>query len=169
MAAVTFIKQDIRKNDAGNYTCMYGNENPGDVKNISHGSSVYLSVQVEFRDATGEEDVFHLYKDGRLVDSQHDPKGVSGVKFSIKNVKRSDTGNYTCVYGKEKLVNSANSKHSRPVYLHVTESYGLGNDIRIFLSLGILLVLSVIVGEDFSSRKRKHQGDGISLIHMKHA
>ncbi|MGH0118727.1 UNVERIFIED_CONTAM: hypothetical protein FKN15_005713 [Acipenser sinensis] len=49
MGAVTFIKQDIRKNDAGNYTCMYGNENPGDVKNISHGSSVYLSVQgVEF-------------------------------------------------------------------------------------------------------------------------
>ncbi|MGH0126714.1 UNVERIFIED_CONTAM: hypothetical protein FKN15_029759 [Acipenser sinensis] len=44
MGAVTFIKQDIRKNDAGNYTCMYGNENPGDVKNISHGSSVYLNV-----------------------------------------------------------------------------------------------------------------------------
>ncbi|MGH0123530.1 UNVERIFIED_CONTAM: hypothetical protein FKN15_018048 [Acipenser sinensis] len=188
MAAVTFIKQDIRKNDAGNYTCMYGNENPGDVKNISHGSSVYLSVQestyqltlqldkqsavegmdvsfqciilIEFRDATGKEDFFHLYKDGSLVNSQADPKGIPAVKFSIKKVKRSDTGNYTCVYGKEKLVNSANSKRSRPVYLHVTESYGLGNDIRIFLSLGILLVLSVIVGEDFSSRKRKHQGDG---------
>ncbi|XP_058872122.1 T-cell-interacting, activating receptor on myeloid cells protein 1-like [Acipenser ruthenus] len=217
MAAVTFIKQDIRKNDAGNYTCMYGKENPGNVKNISHGSSVYLSVQessyqltlqldkhnpmegmdvsfkcmipAEFRDAAGKEDFFHLYKNGSLVDSQPDPKGLPGVEFSIKNVKRSDTGNYTCVYGKEKLVNSTNSKRSRPVYLHVTdymttpfqqkltgdmitpttsiktqqtnetESYGLGNDIRIFLSLGILLVISVIVGEDFSSRQRKHHGD----------
>ncbi|XP_058872094.1 immunoglobulin superfamily member 1-like [Acipenser ruthenus] len=146
--AVTFIKQDIRKNDAGDYTCMYGNENPGDVKNISHGSSVYLNVQelsyqltlqldkhnqmegmdvsfqciipVEFRDAIGKEGFFHLYKNGSLVVSQHDPKGISAVKFSIKKVKRSDTGNYTCVYGKEKLVNSANSKRSRPVYLHVT-------------------------------------------------
>ncbi|MGH0170442.1 UNVERIFIED_CONTAM: hypothetical protein FKN15_059153 [Acipenser sinensis] len=43
-----------------------------------------------------------------------------GVTFAIKKVKRNDTGNYTCVYGKEKLVNSANSKRSRPVYLHVT-------------------------------------------------
>ncbi|XP_058872172.1 obscurin-like isoform X2 [Acipenser ruthenus] len=145
---VKFIKEDIRKNDTGNYTCMYGNENPGDVKNISHGSSVYLNVQelsyqlllqldkhnqmegmdvsfqciipVEFRDATGKEGFFHLYKNGSLVVSQHDPKGISAVKFSIKKVKRSDTGNYTCVYGKEKLVNSANSKRSRPVYLHVT-------------------------------------------------
>ncbi|XP_058872065.1 uncharacterized protein LOC117432817 isoform X2 [Acipenser ruthenus] len=223
MGTVTFIKEDIKKNDAGDYTCMYGNENPGDLTNISHGSSVYLNVQelsyqlllqldkhnqmegmdvsfqciipVEFRDATGKEGFFHLYKNGSLVVSQHDPKGISAVKFSIKKVKRSDTGNYTCVYGKEKLVNSANSKRSRPVYLHVTgdmttpttsiktqqtnetgdmttpttsnntqhtngiESYGLGNDIRIFLSLGILLVLSVIVGEDFRSRQRKHHGD----------
>ncbi|MGH0161145.1 UNVERIFIED_CONTAM: hypothetical protein FKN15_040730 [Acipenser sinensis] len=120
MGAVTFIKQDIRKNDAGDYTCMYGKENPGDVKNISHGSSVYLNVKVEFRDATGKERFFHLYKNGSLVDSQPDPKGIPAVKFSIKKVKRSDTGNYTCVYGKEKLVNSANNKRSHPVYLHVT-------------------------------------------------
>ncbi|XP_041093733.1 inactive tyrosine-protein kinase 7-like [Polyodon spathula] len=149
MGAVTFIKQDITKNDAGNYTCMYGNENPGDVKNISHGSSVYLSVRelsyqltlqldkhnpiegmdvsfkcmipAELREAAGKERYFHLYKDGSRVDSQADPKEVPGVTFSIENVKRSDTGNYTCLYGKEKLVNSANSKRSRPVYLRVTE------------------------------------------------
>ncbi|MGH0167055.1 UNVERIFIED_CONTAM: hypothetical protein FKN15_052757 [Acipenser sinensis] len=48
MGAVTFIKQDIRKNDAGKYTCMYGNENPRDVKNISYGSSVYLSVHGKY-------------------------------------------------------------------------------------------------------------------------
>ncbi|MGH0126712.1 UNVERIFIED_CONTAM: hypothetical protein FKN15_029757 [Acipenser sinensis] len=145
MAAVTFIKQDVRKNDAGNYTCMYGKENPGDVKNISHGSSVYLNVQGmltlqlskeiamegmdisfkcmipdELRDAAGKEDFFHLYKNGILVDSQPDPKGLPDVEFSITNVKRSDTGNYSCVYGKDKFVNSANRKHSRPVYLHVT-------------------------------------------------
>ncbi|XP_041099791.1 obscurin-like [Polyodon spathula] len=154
MGAVTFIKQDITKNDAGNYTCMYGNENPGDVKNISHGSSVYLSVRelsyqltlqldkhnpmegmdvsfkcmipAELREAAGKERYFHLYKDGSRVDSQADPKEVPGVTFSIENVKRSDTGNYTCLYGKEKLVNSANSKRSRPVYLRVTElSYQL--------------------------------------------
>ncbi|XP_058872063.1 obscurin-like [Acipenser ruthenus] len=146
--AVTFIKQDIRKNDAGDYTCMYGNENPGDVKNISHGSSVYLNVQessyqltlqldkqnpmegtdvsfkcmipAELRDATGKEGFFHLYKNGSLVDSQAVPKDVPGVTFSIKNVTRNDTGNYTCIYGKEKLVNSTNSKRSRPVDLHVT-------------------------------------------------
>ncbi|XP_058872602.1 uncharacterized protein LOC117965777 [Acipenser ruthenus] len=148
MGAVTFIKQDIKKNDAGDYTCMYGNENPGDVKNISHGSSVYLSVQesryqlllqldkhnqmegmdvsfkcmilAELRDAAGKEDFFHLYKNGSLVDSRAIPKDVPGVTFSIKNVTRNDTGNYTCIYGKEKLVNSTNSKRSRPVYLHVT-------------------------------------------------
>ncbi|XP_041096355.1 uncharacterized protein LOC121308129, partial [Polyodon spathula] len=147
--AVTFTKQDITKNDAGNYTCMYGNENPGDVKNISHGSSVYLNVQelsyqltlqldkhnpmegmdvsfkcmipADLRDAAGEEGFFHLYKDGSRVDSQAAPKGLPVVAFAFKNVKRSDTGSYTCVYGKEKLVNSANSKRSRPVYLHVTE------------------------------------------------
>ncbi|MGH0161143.1 UNVERIFIED_CONTAM: hypothetical protein FKN15_040728 [Acipenser sinensis] len=146
MGAVTFIKQDIRKNDAGDYTCMYGKENPGDVKNISQGSSVYLNVQGmltlqlskeiamegmdisfkcmipdELRDATGKEDFFHLYKNGSLVDSQPDPKGLPAVEFSITNVKRSDTGNYTCVYGKDKFVNSANRKRSRPVYLHVTD------------------------------------------------
>ncbi|MGH0118707.1 UNVERIFIED_CONTAM: hypothetical protein FKN15_005693 [Acipenser sinensis] len=148
LGAVTFIKQDIRKNDTGNYTCMYGKENPGDVKNISHGSSVYLNVHeshylltlqldkqsamegmgilfkcmipADLRDAAGKEDFFHLYKNGSFVDSQAVPKDLPGVTFSIKKVKRSDTGNYTCVYGKEKLVNSANSKRSRPVYLHVT-------------------------------------------------
>ncbi|XP_041093735.1 obscurin-like [Polyodon spathula] len=149
MGAVTFTKQDIRKNDAGNYTCMYGNENPGDVQNISHGSSVHLNVResndqfilqldkpsamegmdvlfqcmvpAELRDVTGKEGYFHLYKDGSCVDSQPNPKGMPVAKFSIKKIKRNDTGSYTCVYGKEKPVNSANSKHSRPVYLHVRE------------------------------------------------
>ncbi|XP_058872766.1 uncharacterized protein LOC117432696 isoform X2 [Acipenser ruthenus] len=149
MGAVTFIKQDIRKNDTGIYTCMYGNENPGDLTNISHGSSVYLNVQesryqltlqldkhnqmegmnvsfkcmipAELRDAIGKEGFFHLYKNGSLVDSQPDPKHLPGVTFSIKNVTRNDTGNYTCIYGKEKLVNSTNSKRSRPVDLHVTD------------------------------------------------
>ncbi|XP_058887939.1 uncharacterized protein LOC117404475 isoform X2 [Acipenser ruthenus] len=237
IAAVTFVKEDIRKNGTGNYTCMYGNQNPGDVKNISHGPPIYLNVQVnrsdtgnytcvygketivnsannkrsrpvyldvtesqysvmlqldkqsamegtdisfkcmipnERRDATGKEDFFLLYKNGIYVDSHPVPKSLPAVTFSIKKVNRNDTGNYTCVYGKETIANSANNKRSRPVYLDVTEcltspttstktqqnnsteSYGLGNDIRIFLSLGILLVLSGIVGEDFYSRQRKH-------------
>ncbi|XP_058887940.1 uncharacterized protein LOC117404475 isoform X3 [Acipenser ruthenus] len=237
IAAVTFVKEDIRKNGTGNYTCMYGNQNPGDVKNISHGPPIYLNVQesqyslmlqldqqsamegmdvsfkcmipVELRDAIQKDGFFHLYKNGIYVDSHPVPKGLPAVTFSIKKVNRSDTGNYTCVYGKETIVNSANNKRSRPVYLDVTvnrndtgnytcvygketiansannkrsrpvyldvtecltspttstktqqnnstESYGLGNDIRIFLSLGILLVLSGIVGEDFYSRQRKH-------------
>ncbi|XP_033859394.1 obscurin-like isoform X2 [Acipenser ruthenus] len=205
IAAVTFIKEDITKNGTGNYTCMYGNQNPGDVKNISHGPPIYLNVQesqyslmlqldqqsamegmdvsfkcmipVELRDAIQKDGFFDLYKNGSIVDSQPVPKGLPAVTFSIKKVNKSDTGNYTCVYGKEKIENSANNKRSRPVYLDVTEcltspttsaksqqnnsteSYGLGNDIRIFLSLGILLVLSGIVGEDFYSRQRKHHGE----------
>ncbi|MGH0167053.1 UNVERIFIED_CONTAM: hypothetical protein FKN15_052755 [Acipenser sinensis] len=77
-------------------------------------------IPAALRDVAGKDDFFHLYKNGSLVDSQPDPKHLSGVTFAIKKVKRNDTGNYTCVYGKEKLVNSANRKHSRPVYLHVT-------------------------------------------------
>ncbi|XP_033864525.1 uncharacterized protein LOC117405516 isoform X2 [Acipenser ruthenus] len=50
IAAVTFVKEDIRKNGTGNYTCMYGNQNPGDVKNISHGPPIYLNVQVNRSD-----------------------------------------------------------------------------------------------------------------------
>ncbi|XP_041133199.1 immunoglobulin superfamily member 1-like isoform X1 [Polyodon spathula] len=305
IAAITFINEDIRKNDAGNYTCMHGNQNPGDVKYISRGPPIYLNVQespyslvlqldkqsvmegmdvsfkcmipVELRDTEQKNGSFHLYKDGSLVDSQTVPKSLPGATFSIKKVNRNDTGNYTCVYGKETIVNSANNKRSRPVYLDVTEtryslvlqldkqsvmegmdvsfrcmipvelrdtaqkdgsfhlykdgslvnsqpvpkslpsatfsikkvsrqdtgnytcvygkemiansannklsrpvyldvtecltsptttaktqqnssteSYGLGNDIRIFLSLGILLLLSAIVGEDFYSRQRMH-------------
>ncbi|MGH0148684.1 UNVERIFIED_CONTAM: hypothetical protein FKN15_057857 [Acipenser sinensis] len=150
IAAVTFIKEDIRKNGSGNYTCMYGNQNPGDEKNISHGPPIYLNVQesqyslmlqldqesamegmdvsfkcmipVELRDAIQKDGFFHLYKNGSLVDSQPIPKSLPAVTFSIKKVNRSDTGNYTCVYGKEKIVNSANNKRSRPVYLDVTDS-----------------------------------------------
>ncbi|MGH0158373.1 UNVERIFIED_CONTAM: hypothetical protein FKN15_035469 [Acipenser sinensis] len=118
-------------------------------------------IAVELRDAIQKDGFFHLYKNGSIVDSQPVPKGLPAVTFSIQKVNRSDTGNYTCVYGKEKIANSANNKRSRPVYLDVTESYGLGNDIRIFLSLGILLVLSGIVGEDFYSRQRKHHGEDV--------
>ncbi|XP_041134415.1 obscurin-like [Polyodon spathula] len=150
MGAITFIKDDIRMNYTGNYTCMYGNQNPGDVKNINHGLPIYLNVQetryslvlqldkqsvmegmdvsfkcmipVELRDTEQKDGSFHLYKDGSLVDSQPVPKSLPGVTFSIKKVSRSDAGNYTCVYGKETIVNSANNKLSRPVYLDVTET-----------------------------------------------
>ncbi|XP_058887943.1 uncharacterized protein LOC117405138 isoform X2 [Acipenser ruthenus] len=129
---------------------MYGNQNPGDVKNISHGPPIYLNVQesqhslvlqldkecamegmdisfkcmipVELRDAIQKDGFFHLYKNGSIVDSQPVHKSLPAVTFSIKKVNRSDTGNYTCVYGKETIVNSANNKRSRPVYLDVTES-----------------------------------------------
>ncbi|XP_058887941.1 uncharacterized protein LOC117404475 isoform X4 [Acipenser ruthenus] len=169
IAAVTFVKEDIRKNGTGNYTCMYGNQNPGDVKNISHGPPIYLNVQVN-RSDTGNYTC--VYGKETIVNSANNKR--SRPVYLDVTVNRNDTGNYTCVYGKETIANSANNKRSRPVYLDVTEcltspttstktqqnnsteSYGLGNDIRIFLSLGILLVLSGIVGEDFYSRQRKH-------------
>ncbi|MGH0161144.1 UNVERIFIED_CONTAM: hypothetical protein FKN15_040729 [Acipenser sinensis] len=102
-------------------------------------------MPVEFRDAAGKESFFHLYKNGSLVDSQPNPKVIPGVTFSIKKVKRSDTGNYTCVFGKEKLVNSANSKRSRPVYLHVTV-FALG-DVLLVLTGRLLWVTSRLLRE----------------------
>ncbi|MGH0118710.1 UNVERIFIED_CONTAM: hypothetical protein FKN15_005696 [Acipenser sinensis] len=190
MGAVTFIKQDIRKNDAGDYTCMYGKENPGDVKNISHGSSVYLNVKessnqfifqldkqsavegmdgsfkcmipVEFRDATGKERFFHLYKNGSLVDSQPDPKGIPAVKFSIKKVKRSDTGNYTCVYGKEKLVNSANNKRSHPVYLHVTGRISLFGQFVLYRLAILISIQSVNLLQNQPKQPSKQQEDTLT-------
>ncbi|MGH0148682.1 UNVERIFIED_CONTAM: hypothetical protein FKN15_057855 [Acipenser sinensis] len=173
MGAITFIKEDIRNNGTGNYTCMYGNQNPGDVKNISHGPPIYLNVQesqysdmlqldqqsvmegmdvsfkcmipVELGDAIQKDGFFHLYKNGSLVDSQPIPKGLPAVTFSIQKVNRSDTGNYTCVYGKETIVNSANNKRSRPVYLDVT-----GSVLALYLGAGvgsgILVVLLLLIG-----------------------
>ncbi|XP_033864517.1 uncharacterized protein LOC117405516 isoform X1 [Acipenser ruthenus] len=190
IAAVTFVKEDIRKNGTGNYTCMYGNQNPGDVKNISHGPPIYLNVQesqhslmlqldkecamegmdisfkcmipVELKDAIQKDGFFHLYKNGSIVDSQPVPKGLPAVTFSIKKVNRSDTGNYTCVYGKETIVNSANNKRSRPVYLDVTEclsptttcktqqNNSTGSVLSLYLGAGvgsgILVLLLLLIG-----------------------
>ncbi|MGH0118715.1 UNVERIFIED_CONTAM: hypothetical protein FKN15_005701 [Acipenser sinensis] len=102
-------------------------------------------VPAELRDATGKEGFFHLYKNGSLVKLKSVAKGLPAATFSIKKVKRSDTGSYTCVYGKEKLENLANSKRSRPVYLHVTGSV-TSPSLGAGVGSGVLVLLVLLIG-----------------------
>ncbi|XP_058887944.1 uncharacterized protein LOC117405138 isoform X4 [Acipenser ruthenus] len=157
IAAVTFIKEDIRKNGTGNYTCMYGNQNPGDVKNISHGPPIYLNVQVN-RSDTGNYTC--VYGKETIVNSANNKR--SRPVYLDVTVNRNDTGNYTCVYGKETIVNSANNKCSHPVYLDVTEclsptttcktqqNNSTGSVLSLYLGAGvgsgILVLLLLLIG-----------------------
>ncbi|MGH0158799.1 UNVERIFIED_CONTAM: hypothetical protein FKN15_045183 [Acipenser sinensis] len=118
-------------------------------------------ISAVHREQSKNKNWFHLYKNREEISSLPEPGGMAAVTFIKQDISKNDAGNYTCMYGKENPGNVKNISHGSSVYLSVQESYGLGNDIRIFLSLGILLVLSVIVGEDFSSRQRKHHGDAL--------
>nr|XP_014030874.1 unnamed protein product [Salmo salar] len=209
-----FTMKNVTREDSGNYSCVYTRDKPvpshlkstgenlivfhvdGGWKeiypakifgpsNVTEGEKVYFKCSTT--GIRGPEDKLHFYlcKNGVGIRIAELEKGENDAIFTMKDVTREDSGNYSCVYTRDTPVHShLKSTGENLIVFHVDGEWkeglknvggqggaGLAALVLLFLMLSLLLllwrywgILKQMISIDHQPRENQDTDQTYSLI-----